>query len=115
MNRRGVREPRMGASSSLETSRLTAPKEIPYLFAMRATITSKGQITIPVRIRRHLHLEPGDVLEFDESASCLLARPAFDEREMRQALGCARGTLGMTTSQWLEETRGPVAHPPETE
>ncbi len=27
-------------------------------------VTSKGQVTIPQRVRRHLHLEEGDKLEF---------------------------------------------------
>ena len=30
----------------------------------RATVTSKGQVTIPQRIRRHLGLAEGDKLEF---------------------------------------------------
>ena len=29
-----------------------------------ATVTSKGQVTIPQPVRRHLHLEEGDKLEF---------------------------------------------------
>ena len=32
-----------------------------------ATLTSKGQITIPVRVRAALRLEPGDRVEFVES------------------------------------------------
>lgn len=31
---------------------------------MRATLTSKGQITIPVEIRRSLGLKPGDEVDF---------------------------------------------------
>lgn len=31
-----------------------------------ATITSKGQITIPARVRQALHLEAGDRIEFVE-------------------------------------------------
>ena len=31
---------------------------------MQATITSKGQVTLPKPIRDRLHLEPGDRIEF---------------------------------------------------
>ena len=31
---------------------------------MQATITSKGQITIPKKLRDHLHLNTGDKVEF---------------------------------------------------
>lgn len=80
---------------------------------MKVTITSKGQITIPKRIRQRLNLQPGDVLEFDDSAPCLVARAAFDEEEMRGALGCAKGVLGMSSAEWLEQTRAKVADSPE--
>lgn len=80
---------------------------------MKATITSKGQITIPKKVRHRLNLEAGDVLEFDDTAPCLVARVAFDEEAMRGVLGCARGTLGRPSSAWLEETRGKVAEAPE--
>jgi AbrB family looped-hinge helix DNA binding protein len=79
---------------------------------MRATLTSKGQITIPARIRRKLGLRPGQVLDFDEEASYLKAVLVFDEEDMRSALGCAKGKLGKTSTEWLDETRGP-AEPPE--
>ena len=31
---------------------------------MVSTLTSKGQTTIPVEVRRHLRLKPGDKVEF---------------------------------------------------
>lgn len=78
---------------------------------MKTTLTSKGQITIPIAIRKKLGLQPGQVLDFDEKAPFLKAVPVFDEEEMRSVLGCARGRLGRRSKGWLDETRGPVALP----
>lgn len=38
---------------------------------MQATITSKGQVTVPKAVRDRLHLNPGDKIEFfvDEDGS----------------------------------------------
>ena len=81
---------------------------------MKATLTSKGQITIPVSIRHRLGLKPGQVLDFDEAAPFLKAVPVFDEDEMLSVFGCAKGTLKRASKKWLEETRGSVALPPKT-
>ena len=53
---------------------------------MTATITSKGQITIPLSIRQHLGLKSGDKLEFDETAPILTARRAVDRKQWRTSL-----------------------------
>lgn len=74
---------------------------------MKTTISSKGQITVPVKIRRKLGLEPGMTLEFDESSDFLLARPAFDEAEMDRVFGCAQGfENGRSSQDILNEQRG---------
>ena len=79
---------------------------------MKATVTSKGQITIPLPIRRKLKLHTGTVLEFDEGADCLRATKSVDPERMRSVIGIAREDLGAkTTLQWLEELRGPVELP----
>ncbi|MBA3651591.1 MAG: AbrB/MazE/SpoVT family DNA-binding domain-containing protein [Chthoniobacterales bacterium] len=74
---------------------------------MTATVTSKGQITIPAKIRRKLKLEPGAVLQFDEDAPFLKARHVFDQKKARAVLGCAKSALpGQTAESWLSATRG---------
>jgi len=54
-----------------------------------ATITSKGQITIPQALRQKLNLKVGDQLEFDETASVLTARRVVD-----------RGSWDKTLKAW---------------
>jgi len=80
---------------------------------MKATVTSKGQITIPLPLRRKFKLDAGTVLEFDEQADYLRATRAVDPERMRSVIGIAKQELaGKTTRQWLEELRGPVELPP---
>ena len=81
---------------------------MPYINVMKATLTSKGQITIPAAIRHRLGLKSGQVLDFDEEAPYLKAVPVFDEEAMRSVLGCATGRMRAGTMEWLEESRGPV-------
>lgn len=81
---------------------------------MKATMTSKGQITIPARIRQKLGLNAGTILNFDENADHLKATKAADLNRMRFAIGIARKPLARkSTAGWLEELRGPVDLPPE--
>lgn len=53
---------------------------------MTVTITSKGQITIPLRLREKFHLKVGDQLEFDENAPVLTARRVVNLDEWNDAL-----------------------------
>lgn len=48
---------------------------------MKATLTSKGQITIPAKIRERLGLEPGVVLEFDEHVPFLKATTIIEHKD----------------------------------
>jgi AbrB family looped-hinge helix DNA binding protein len=53
-----------------------------------ATLTSKGQTTIPKQVREHLKLNPGDKLDFViESEGRVVIRPAkLDVRELKGLL-----------------------------
>ena len=79
---------------------------------MKATVTSKGQITIPLPIRRKLKLHQGTVLEFDERADHLKATKCADAARMRSAIGIGRKELeGKSVAQWIEALRGPADLP----
>jgi AbrB family looped-hinge helix DNA binding protein len=80
---------------------------------MKATVTSKGQITIPLPIRRRLQLHKGTVLEFDEDAECLKATKCVDADRMRSVIGIAKKQLAAkSAAEWIETLRGPVELPP---
>ncbi|MEI8017511.1 MAG: AbrB/MazE/SpoVT family DNA-binding domain-containing protein [Schlesneria sp.] len=53
---------------------------------MKATITSKGQITIPMAIREKLGLKPGDQIDFDENSTILIGRRVVNPAEWNEAL-----------------------------
>ncbi|MEI6034382.1 MAG: AbrB/MazE/SpoVT family DNA-binding domain-containing protein [Verrucomicrobiae bacterium] len=76
---------------------------------MQATLTSKGQITLPVAIRRKLGLNAGDVLEFDESVPYIKACKPFDRVQMSKAIGRGKSRKpARSSSAWIEALRGPV-------
>ncbi len=75
-------------------------------------MTSKGQITIPLPIRRKLKLHKGTILEFDERADHLKATKCADAARMRSVIGIARKELaGKSVAQWVEALRGPADLP----
>jgi AbrB family looped-hinge helix DNA binding protein len=87
-----------------------------------ATITSKGQITIPLKIRQRLKLKTGDRIEFDEEAPGLVARRVVDRSEWETTLtawrkSAARNLKGhpwekASSAKLVDDARGgPVEHP----
>lgn len=75
---------------------------------MKTTISEKGQITIPKRLRDRLGLRPGQVLEFDtDSQGRLIGTKAPTARD---ALDELYGSLKLARSsdEIMHELRGPV-------
>lgn len=84
--------------------------------SVKATVTSKGQITIPIGIRRKLRLDAGDVLEFDESAPYLKATRAIPPKAWLLFEEAWKDPWPeKPTSAVLDELRGSVALPPEND
>ena len=54
-----------------------------------STMTSKGQTTIPIEIRRRLKLKPGDRIEYvvDKGGKIVLSPRNLDIRELKGILG----------------------------
>lgn len=81
---------------------------------MKATITSKGQVTIPGPIRDRLGLQAGQVLEFDEKAPFIKAHRVIDREKALSVLGSKSKELaGKSVEEWVTFLRGPVELPPK--
>ena len=70
-------------------------------------ITTKGQVTIPKRLRDHLGLKPGSSVEFELAADgrvFLRTRQRVPHSKFARLRGSAKS--GMTTDEVMALTRG---------
>jgi AbrB family looped-hinge helix DNA binding protein len=74
------------------------------------TITSKGQVTIPKRVRDAAGLKPGTdaTVVFENGAAVVRPARRITKSEFRKRLEKVRGTLdlGMTTDEFMKMMRG---------
>lgn len=80
---------------------------------MVVTLSKKGQITIPLAVRRRLGLKPGMRLAFDETVPYVKAVREVNIEQMRSTLGCLRtdGTpeaQQVDQRQMMEQVRGSI-------
>jgi len=80
---------------------------------MTTTVTSKGQVTIPKRVRDLLGIKPGSTVDFEltPSGDVLLRHGKRKAKQPTQRFASLRGiaTVKMSTDQILALTRGPRA------
>ena len=70
-------------------------------------VTSKGQVTIPLAVRRQLGIEPGAEVDFeldDRGARLVRVKTAKGKALARRMRG--RGTVTMSTDEIMALTRG---------
>ena len=60
----------------------------------RAKVTSKGQITVPVEIRKSLGIKPGDHLSFEQQASGVRLRRETEDSVFEQFRGIGIPGIG---------------------
>ncbi|MBP7164990.1 MAG: AbrB/MazE/SpoVT family DNA-binding domain-containing protein [Firmicutes bacterium] len=72
----------------------------------RARVTSKGQVTIPVQVRKSLGLNPGDVLVIRESAAGYTLEKAAMRSKFDEFVGYMRKGAPVSTDEIMREMRG---------
>ena len=72
---------------------------------MKTTVSEKGQITIPKRLRDRLGLRPGTVLDFEEAGGRLVGRKLVPADHLEDLVGILDLPGGVDT--FVRETRGP--------
>ncbi|WP_019586161.1 AbrB/MazE/SpoVT family DNA-binding domain-containing protein [Deinococcus apachensis] len=71
-----------------------------------ATVTSKGQITLPKDLREALHLEAGSRVKFVRSGETVTVVPATRRRrDFREAIGTLTLPQGMTVDEYISDMR----------
>ena len=71
---------------------------------MKATVSEKGQVTIPKKLRERLGIRSGDVLDFEERAGELVAHKALVDDPIEAVRGILK--TGKTTDEIMLELRG---------
>ena len=72
-------------------------------------VTSKGQITIPKRVRERMRIKPGDEIEFVDHDGGFLIRKQFDLEAFDAAVEEWSGVIdlgGKTVDEVIDEMRG---------
>jgi antitoxin PrlF len=72
---------------------------------MKATVSEKGQVTIPKPLRDRLGIRAGEVLEFEEQKGKLIATKTSPGDRVDAVYGILR--LRVSTDELIRRMRGP--------
>jgi antitoxin PrlF len=75
---------------------------------MKSTISSKGQITVPVEVRDRLGLGPGTAVRFEmRPEGVLLKKGSGQEHPVQKVFGVIKPTRAIDSLALLDLMRGP--------
>jgi AbrB family looped-hinge helix DNA binding protein len=79
---------------------------------MKTTVSEKGQITIPKRLRDRLGLRAGTILDFEEEEGRIVGRKLLPADRLDALVGIVN--LANGTDEFIRDLRGPGPDtPPE--
>ncbi|HEV2987815.1 MAG TPA: AbrB/MazE/SpoVT family DNA-binding domain-containing protein [Candidatus Angelobacter sp.] len=87
----------------------TEVRKLGALVEKEAKITSKGQITVPLAIRRVLGVQPGDTLLFESDDQGVRVRPRRTESRFAKYRGIGNRGVGSgrkAINRWVRMMRG---------
>lgn len=70
------------------------------------TVTSKGQVTIPKKIRLRMGLKPGDQIEFIEEPDGYKVKKLILDSPFREWRGYLKHLAGQRSDDLVDEMRG---------
>ena len=71
-----------------------------------AKVTSKGQVTIPKKVREKLGVHPGESLGFEEKGNLILIRKAVTQSPFDRWVGKLKHLKGQRSDDLVKDMRG---------
>ena len=73
---------------------------------MKSTVSEKGQVTIPKRLRERMGIKAGQVLDFQEEGGTLIARKLKEDNPVKSVYGILK--TKRRTDEIIDALRGPA-------
>jgi len=73
---------------------------------LTAKITSKGQITLPLKIRQRLGVQAGETISFEEAQEGFLVKKVLRKSPFDRWVGALRHLPGKKSDALVKEMRG---------